>query len=140
MKNLVLLILVGLAACQVEHATDIEIHQVEVTEIPWSSIDKFVESLPPFNTEQPSDAEGTTTETPTTTISAKLTEADAPEENGEYYVYHPEGFLQRIVYATKDDPQKMEYTAQLKYQDVEPIRSPVYTYDPETLALIRLNK
>ncbi|VEN43272.1 unnamed protein product [Callosobruchus maculatus] len=140
MKILLLIFLAGFAACQVEHATDIEIHQVEVTEIPWNSINKFVESLPPFNTEQPSDADGTTTEYPTTTISAKLTEADDLEERGEYYIYHPQGLLQRIMYTTRDDVEKMEYTAQLKYHDVEPIRGPIYTYDPETFALSRLRK
>nr|CAI5832065.1 unnamed protein product [Callosobruchus analis] len=140
MKILLLMFLAGFVGCQVEHATDIEIHQVEVTEIPWNSINKFVESLPPFNTEQPSDVDGTTTEYPTTTISAKLTEADDLEETREYYIYHPHGLLQRIMYATRDDVKNMEYTAKLKYQDVEPIRGPIYTYNPDTFALSRLKK
>lgn len=64
--------------------------------------------------------------------SGKLVE-DAFVEQGVYYVYHPDGLLQKVVYSTKGDVQDMGYTAQLKYEDVEPIRDPIYTYDPETL-------
>lgn len=56
-------------------------------------------------------------------------------EQGAYYLYHPDGLLQRIVYTTKADVQNMGFSAQLKYQDVQPIKDPIYTYDPETLLL-----
>lgn len=56
-------------------------------------------------------------------------------QQGTYYIYHPSGLLQRIVYATKSDVQNMGFSAQLRYQDVEPIRDPIYTYDPNTYVL-----
>uniref|UniRef100_A0AAR5P910 DUF4794 domain-containing protein n=1 Tax=Dendroctonus ponderosae TaxID=77166 RepID=A0AAR5P910_DENPD len=55
-----------------------------------------------------------------------------------YYIYHPTGLLQKVSYRTKDDQANMAYSAELKYENVEPIRSPVYTYDPETYAFKRL--
>lgn len=56
-------------------------------------------------------------------------------ERGTYYLYHPDGRLQRVVYTTKADVQDMGFSAQLKYQNVEPIKEPIYTYDPQTLLL-----
>ncbi|KAF2884469.1 hypothetical protein ILUMI_21707 [Ignelater luminosus] len=58
-----------------------------------------------------------------------------PVDQGVYYLYHPSGVLQRVAYATSNDVKNMAYVAQLKYQDVEPIREPIYTYDPETFLL-----
>ncbi|KAJ8931450.1 hypothetical protein NQ314_015636 [Rhamnusium bicolor] len=93
----------------------------------------------------------TTTEYPTTTEIignntnitktkfAKLTQDDLTER-GEYYIYHPNGALQRVVYSTKDDVKNMAYSAQLRYQTVEPINGPIYTYDPETYIFRRVNK
>ncbi|KRT84179.1 hypothetical protein AMK59_668 [Oryctes borbonicus] len=54
---------------------------------------------------------------------------------GVYYIYHPTGLLQRINYATKNDLKNMAYRAEFKYQDVEPIVDPIYTYDPDTYVL-----
>lgn len=67
----------------------------------------------------------------------KLTEGvdDSFTQQGVYYIYHPSGLLQRIAYSTKSDVENMGYTAQLKYQDVEPIKDPIYTYDPNTYAV-----
>lgn len=67
----------------------------------------------------------------------KLTEGvdDSFTQQGVYYIYHPSGLLQRIAYSTKNDVENMGYTAQLKYQDVQPIKDPIYTYDPETFAV-----
>ncbi|XP_066150628.1 uncharacterized protein [Euwallacea fornicatus] len=91
-------------------------------------------------------AELTTTELPTTTLkyndteveelqtSARLEESD----QGFYYIYHPSGLLQKVSYETKDDQLNMAFSAKLKYENVEPIRSPVYTYDPETFVFKRL--
>lgn len=100
-------------------------------------------------TTEQDDVNGTTTEQPisaeNTTRSAasedkdkeKLVEGsdDSFMQQGVYYIYHPSGLLQRIVYSTKNDVENMGYTAQLKYQDVEPIREPIYTYDPNTYVL-----
>lgn len=58
-----------------------------------------------------------------------------PDEQGVYYLYHPTGLLQRVAYATSNDVAKMAYVAQLKYQNVDPIKDPIYTYDPETYVL-----
>ncbi|KYB29519.1 hypothetical protein TcasGA2_TC032005, partial [Tribolium castaneum] len=89
--------------------------------------------------------EGTTTEIPTTTEaqselvngtqSGRLTKGS---ERGVYYIYHPTGQLQKVVYSTKKDARTKAYTAQVKYEDVEPITAPIYTYDPKTLILSRL--
>ncbi|CAH1972245.1 unnamed protein product [Acanthoscelides obtectus] len=58
---------------------------------------------------------------------------EAPiEEMGVYYIYHPTGLLQRVMYATKDDARNMAFSAKLKYKNVEPVSGPIYTYDPET--------
>nr|CAI5832066.1 unnamed protein product [Callosobruchus analis] len=58
---------------------------------------------------------------------------EAPvEEMGVYYIYHPTGLLQRVMYATKDDARNMAFSAKLKYKNVEPVTGPIYTYDPET--------
>lgn len=56
-------------------------------------------------------------------------------ERGAYYLYHPDGRLQRVVYTTKADVRDMGFSAQLKYKNVEPIKDPIYTYDPQTLLL-----
>lgn len=94
---------------------------------------------PPEGTTEAIDA--TTTELPTTTAAPSSKLQDKSEkfvERGIYYIYHPNGLLQKVVYATKDDIEKMEYSARLRYQDVEPIRDPIYTYNPETRVLERL--
>ncbi|XP_019872076.2 uncharacterized protein LOC109600371 [Aethina tumida] len=94
--------------------------------------------------------EPTTTELPTTTQFNEEAETVEPIEGGEsqrlqngqeggvYYIYHPDGRLQRVVYATKDDVRNMEYFARLRYENVEPIRGPIYTYSPDDLVLRRL--
>ncbi|XP_023026735.2 uncharacterized protein [Leptinotarsa decemlineata] len=61
------------------------------------------------------------------------------EEKGVYFIYHPSGLLQRIIYTTNDDRRNMAYTASFKYENVEPITGPVYTYDPNTFAFQRVN-
>lgn len=63
---------------------------------------------------------------------------DVPTEKGVYYVYHPNGMLQKVEYTTKNDEKNMAYFAQLKYENVDPIKEPIYTYDPETLELKRV--
>lgn len=69
----------------------------------------------------------------------KLTENNSGvTQQGIYYIYHPNGLLQRVIYMTKDDAGNMVYSAQLKYENVDPIREPIYTYDPKTLILRQL--
>lgn len=114
----------------------------------------------PTTTEQPTTTEAltttteaaeTTTEpvdiyTPTEPTSANAVESEERsqkltqnEEQGIYYVYHPSGLLQRIRYTTNDDQTGMEYSARLRYENVEPINGPIYTYDPETYIFRRIN-
>lgn len=97
----------------------------------------------------PSEATFTTTteEIPTTTTepesetinpgptTGRLTKG---KDRGLYYIYHPDGQLQRVVYSAKQNPRTKTYTTQLKYEDVQPIREPIFTYDPQTGALTRL--
>lgn len=96
------------------------------------------------------EVEGTTSESPviSTTSGEFVGKLEAKEnledenkavtEQGLYYVYHPSGLLQKIVYLTKKDEKNMAYTAQIKYENVEPIRAPIYTYDPTTLLFQKL--
>lgn len=72
---------------------------------------------------------------PVSERSEKLTKK---EDEGVYYIYHPNGLLQKVVYATNDDVEKMAFSARLKYENVEPIKDPIYTYDPETFVFKRV--
>ncbi|VEN43274.1 unnamed protein product [Callosobruchus maculatus] len=60
------------------------------------------------------------------------------KEQGIYYVYHPSGLLQRVIFTTADDVHNQQISAQLQYQNIEPISGPVYAYDPNTFVLQRL--
>lgn len=54
--------------------------------------------------------------------------------NGQYYILTPENTLQKVIYMTsqtEDDVLTNGFTAQLRYEPVEPIRDPVYGYDAE---------
>ncbi|KAL1506425.1 hypothetical protein ABEB36_005796 [Hypothenemus hampei] len=59
-------------------------------------------------------------------------------ENGIYYIYHPTGLLQKVSYSTKDDARDMAFFAKLKYENIEPIQGPIYTYDPKSFVFKRL--
>lgn len=76
---------------------------------------------------------------PTEGPDLEPTESSVREEKGIYYIYHPSGLLQRVVFATRDDLANMEYLANFNYQNVEPVVAPIYTYDPNTLLLQPLN-
>lgn len=202
--NLIVVVVCGLFSVTVgvEHATDIQIDQVEVIEIPWqegppqqggnppppvygppppvygppppvygppppdcppAQEPKPVYGPPPevtttelptttesgTTTESSTATESSTTEVPTTTgapgketsnKSEQLRVKDTDSNQGVYYIYHPEGLLQRVSYSTKDDDKNMEYTAKLKYHNVEPVKGPIYTYDPITFAFQKINK
>ncbi|KAF5289455.1 hypothetical protein FQR65_LT11828 [Abscondita terminalis] len=63
----------------------------------------------------------------------KLVENENEElEEGAYYLYHPSGLLQKVVYSTSNNPAKMAFNAQLQLQNVDPISEPIYTYDPRS--------
>lgn len=52
--------------------------------------------------------------------------------SGQYYILGKDNTLQRVVYETtqtEDDIENNGFTAQLKYEPVEPIRDPIYAYD-----------
>lgn len=90
-------------------------------------------------------AEATTTEIPTTTeVSTEEAESEnlndklEDAEQGAYYVFHPSGLLQKVTFATKDDFKNMAYYAKIKYEDVKPIKAPIFTYDPDTSVLRRI--
>lgn len=191
MNLIAVLVCVVLAGVRgVEHATDVQIDQVEVIEIPWQNGNgappqqsnnppsqsygpppsqygppaqelKPVYGPPPKPIYGPPPEITTTTELSTTTESSTTTElptttgapANGPiarlqklrvkedlTDRGVYYVYHPEGLLQRVMYSSRNDERNMEYSAKLNYQNVEPIKGPIYTYDPETFAFQRINK
>lgn len=54
------------------------------------------------------------------------------EQVGVYYIYHPNGVLQKVEYLTKNDDD-MTVSTRVRYKVVEPIKGPIYTYDPQTL-------
>ncbi|XP_048526068.1 uncharacterized protein LOC109535513 isoform X2 [Dendroctonus ponderosae] len=56
---------------------------------------------------------------------------------GVYYIIHPSGLFQKVVYSTWDDPQYMQSSTQINNADVDPIMEPVYTYDPTTFVFQR---
>lgn len=102
--------------------------------------------------EEPTTTEAITTELPTTTDQTnsipgegrnqKLIEnqgLNSNEETGVYYIYHPSGLLQKVAYTTTDDQGNMAFSAKLRYENVEPVSGPVYTYDPDTYVWKRIN-
>lgn len=84
------------------------------------------------------EEEASTTEATTESVKEDLVD-EAEKQEGIYYIYHPSGSLQRILFMTRNDLKNMAYSAQFKYQDVDPIKDPIYTYDPQTLQLRRLS-
>lgn len=74
---------------------------------------------------------------PTEEPDLEPTDPPVKEQQGVYYIIHPNGLLQRIAFTTQDDLGNMEYQANFNYQDVEPILDPVYTYDPNTPLLLQ---
>lgn len=56
------------------------------------------------------------------------------EENGEYHVLLPNGRLQRVRFMTVAEANKL--TSRVSYQEVEPIRGPVYTYSEPLVRIV----
>ncbi|KAJ3665644.1 hypothetical protein Zmor_001132 [Zophobas morio] len=110
-------------------ATTTEAQEITTTELPTTT-ENVVEEAEQLNDSQKENE---------VKENEKLTEENsAVSEQGIYYIYHPSGLLQRVIYMTKDDVPNMAYSAQLKYENVEPIREPIYTYDPKTLIFRQL--
>ncbi|ERL95324.1 hypothetical protein D910_12590 [Dendroctonus ponderosae] len=86
----------------------------------------------------------TTTDLPTTTeplsesVAAENKTSKLQQPTGSYYIYHPSGVLQKVSYISNNDEHKMSFDVKLKYENVDPIRGPVYTYDPQTQVLQRI--
>ncbi|CAH1972248.1 unnamed protein product [Acanthoscelides obtectus] len=76
---------------------------------------------------------------PPSVVDKKQDSLPSVRDMGVYYIYHPNGVLQRIMYSTKDDKVNMEFLARLKYENVISIEDPLYTYDPKTLALQKIH-
>lgn len=52
--------------------------------------------------------------------------------NGQYYILGQDNTLQRVIYMTsqtEEDLRRNGFTAQLRYEPVQPIRDPIYAYD-----------
>lgn len=81
-----------------------------------------------------------TTEIESESKQIKDNKLEGLKEEAVYYIYHPEGLLQRVVYLQRDNPENMEFIAQLKYETIKPIQDPIFSYNPETLELYRLQK
>lgn len=52
------------------------------------------------------------------------------QQRGEYYVALPDGRLQRVRYASRQDLEAMRYFANIRAENVEPLRGPIYAYAP----------
>lgn len=76
----------------------------------------------------------------TQTHTEKLEAFNGELSRGQYYIYHPTGLLQKVTYQTNDDSRNMAFSAQLKYTNVDPVRGPIYTYDPNTYVFSRINR
>lgn len=65
----------------------------------------------------------------------RIQREDLPqEENGEYHVLLPNGRLQRVRFMTVAEANKL--TSRVSYQEVEPIRGPVYTYSEPLVRIV----
>lgn len=53
-----------------------------------------------------------------------------PQQSGEYYIALPDGRLQRVQYASRQDVEAMKYFAKIRAENVEPLRGPIYAYAP----------
>lgn len=139
---------------------------LQVYEVPWigdQPQDTYGPPLDSYDPPQdtygpPQQPEATTTEVPsltttllpdtlniTTTQNNTTTNSTSQSERlqniqGYYYIYHPTGLLQKVTYLTQNDDKDMTFSAQLKYKDVEPVKGPIYTYDPQTYVFSRLQR
>ena len=51
-------------------------------------------------------------------------------QSGQYFVALPDGRLQRVQYMSSQDIEAMKYFANIRAENVEPLRGPIYAYAP----------
>lgn len=51
-------------------------------------------------------------------------------QTGEYYIALPDGRLQRVQYISSQDIEAMKYFAKIRAENVEPLRGPIFAYQP----------
>ncbi|KAH0554706.1 pro-resilin-like isoform X1 [Cotesia glomerata] len=51
-------------------------------------------------------------------------------KQGEYFIALPDGRLQRVQYVSRQDLEAMKYFAKIQAENVEPLRGPIYAYQP----------
>ncbi|KAL3286360.1 hypothetical protein HHI36_000867 [Cryptolaemus montrouzieri] len=99
-------------------------------------------SYGPPPTEETTTIETIEVTTDNTTVTDKdveqVTDGKPIKQEGAYYIYHPHGLLQQVRYQTENDKKNMLFSARLKYKDVEPIRSPIFSYNLNTGEYIRI--
>lgn len=59
-------------------------------------------------------------------------------EGQSYYIYHPNGALERITYSPRNNLQTQAVIAPLRQESTRIITEPIYTYDPVTFVVQRL--
>lgn len=92
-------------------------------------------------------------ETETETTEETVTESTSTDDpviaianagtNGQYYILSKDNTLQRVVFTTTqtdDDRLHDGFSAQLRYEPVEPIQDPVYAYDADGQLIRIYNK
>ncbi|CAD6208017.1 GSCOCG00010292001-RA-CDS [Cotesia congregata] len=52
------------------------------------------------------------------------------QKQGEYFIALPDGRLQRVQYVSRQDLEAMKYFAKIQAENVEPLRGPIYAYQP----------
>lgn len=51
-------------------------------------------------------------------------------QSGEYFIALPDGRLQRVQYISSQNIEAMKYFAKIRAENVEPLRGPIYAYQP----------
>lgn len=59
-------------------------------------------------------------------------------EGQSYYIYHPNGLLEKVTYSPSNNLQTVAVTAPLREASTRIITEPIFTYDPATYAVQRL--
>lgn len=67
-------------------------------------------------------------------VSERLRSAEAQS----YYIYHPNGVLEKITYSPNSNLQTVAVTSPIRTDNSKIIREPIYTYDPSSFLVQRL--
>ncbi|XP_066150347.1 uncharacterized protein [Euwallacea fornicatus] len=132
--------------------TEVEVIKVEVYEVPWIGNQPQSSYGPPGAISPPEETttaisvttsaspfDNSTLSSANSTQNERLESANEDLVKGQYYIYHPTGQLQKVTYLTRSDDKKMEFSARLQYRDIEPVKGPIYTYDPRTYVFSQLD-